>query len=84
MTEDQERWAEALAIERLHGERAKTCAPSGSWRSGRPATAREWSVLPAVSIVAIQTVGFEQQSRQAGAPPEKSIPKYVVCIIREI
>lgn len=24
MTEGQERWAEALAIERLHGERAKT------------------------------------------------------------
>ena len=23
MTEDQERWAEAIAIERLHGERAK-------------------------------------------------------------
>jgi hypothetical protein len=23
MTDDQERWAEALAIERLHGERAK-------------------------------------------------------------
>lgn len=26
MTEDQERWAEALAIERLHGERARAWA----------------------------------------------------------
>ncbi|SOB88046.1 hypothetical protein SAMN06297144_3184 [Sphingomonas guangdongensis] len=35
MTEDQERWAEALAIEQLHGERAK------AWVAERIAVFRE-------------------------------------------
>jgi hypothetical protein len=54
MTEDQERWAEALAIERLHGERAK------AWVTERIAVFREARDSKGVERFSIIAARLEQ------------------------
>jgi len=72
MTEDQERWAEALAIERLHGERAKTWVAERIARSGKSATAREWSVSPSsprvwTSFSSVRLAAIEMSTKRRPA-----------------
>ena len=54
MTEDQERWAEVLAIERLHGERAK------AWVAERIVAFREAGDSKGVERFSILDTRLEQ------------------------
>ena len=54
MTEDQERWAEAIAIERLHGGRAK------AWVAERVVALREAGDSKGVERFSILAARLEQ------------------------
>ena len=54
MTDDQERWVEALAIERLHGERAK------AWVAERIVAFREAGDSKGVERFSILATRLEQ------------------------
>ena len=58
MTEDQERWAEAIAIERLHGERAK------AWVAERIVAFREAGDVRRVERFSI--IGVRLERLQSG------------------